>query len=608
MQVATGLVALAHVFGKGVGGQRDHGRAWSAHGLLVIAQLARDGQSVHTGHLHVHEDQVIAVRTRHAQRCGAVGGDVDVQRRVVQHGHEEVDVDFVVLGEQQPPRLGRVARRQRRGRCRSGSGRVGCVGCAGPVQRRQGRGRQHGGQREDAAAAGRAGHDHVAVHAPGHAARDGQTQAGAAETAGDAVVGLHEGLEDAVDLVGVDADAGVRHLKAQEIGPAGRRADAQRDAALRGELQRVGQQVHQRMLHTCRVADNDQRHAGRALKVQLQRPRLQLRPEQVFQAVQHLTQCEGRCFQHQVAGFDLGQVQQRVDQRAQRLAGLLEHPHMLALLGRQRGTGQQFGHAQHGVQRRADLVADVGQERRLGLVGGGRNGALVRQAQPGRFLGPPSQPPAEQRAHQGRQQCRCGLGLLVAPGHGHGACQQYRRAGAQPQQRQPAQARARGAQQCRARQAGQQQQQHLHDWLRRPQQAVVAQCGVGLGDDLGALHLAPHRHHPIGQQRAAADEHRAALHRARQRGVGAVASGTAPDLPKGQHPHRLGAGLPQRLHLAVCIERPCDVDRAAGRQQHGQCHRRPALALCLVPQRHAAQLAVVVQCGGQHAHAGRLLG
>ena len=40
------------------------------------------------------------------------------------------------------------------------------------------------------------------------------------------------------------------------------------------------------------------------------------------------------------------------------------------LLRRERGTGQQLGHADHAVHRRADLVADVGQELALGAVGG----------------------------------------------------------------------------------------------------------------------------------------------------------------------------------------------------------------------------------------------
>ena len=33
------------------------------------------------------------------------------------------------------------------------------------------------------------------------------------------------------------------------------------------------------------------------------------------------------------------------------------------------GLGQQFGHAEHAVHRRADLVAHIGQEFRLGAVG-----------------------------------------------------------------------------------------------------------------------------------------------------------------------------------------------------------------------------------------------
>ena len=52
---------------------------------------------------------------------------------------------------------------------------------------------------------------------------------------------------------------------------------------------------------------------------------------------------------------------------------------VFALLGGQRRVEHQFGHADDGVHRRADLVAHVGQERALGPIGG--LGGFFRHAQ-----------------------------------------------------------------------------------------------------------------------------------------------------------------------------------------------------------------------------------
>lgn len=64
-------------------------------------QLARHAQPVHAGHLHVHEDQVVAPLPGHVQCDRAIGGDVDLQALVGQHAFEDVDVDLVVFGQQQ---------------------------------------------------------------------------------------------------------------------------------------------------------------------------------------------------------------------------------------------------------------------------------------------------------------------------------------------------------------------------------------------------------------------------------------------------------------------------------------------------------------------------
>ena len=83
-----------------------------------------------------------------------------------------------------------------------------------------------------------------------------------------------------------------------------------------------------------------------------------------------------------------GDVEDVVQQGQQRLAGLLQDAQPLGLRLGQGVGGHHLGHAQHAIQRRANLVTHIGQEARLGGVGGlgGVLGGDQRQA-PGLHLG-----------------------------------------------------------------------------------------------------------------------------------------------------------------------------------------------------------------------------
>ena len=87
-------------------------------------------------------------------------------------------------------------------------------------------------------------------------------------------------------------------------------------------------------------------------------------------AARQLVQAELGLFQGQFAGLDLGQVQQVVQDRQQRLSGLLDDPHPLLLGGRQGLASQDLGHAKNPVERGADFMAHGGQEGAFGRVGG----------------------------------------------------------------------------------------------------------------------------------------------------------------------------------------------------------------------------------------------
>ena len=90
---------------------------------------------------------------------------------------------------------------------------------------------------------------------------DGQAEAGSAEASARGRVGLCEGLEDAGELLGGDADAGVRDVKAELRRPAragGRLNElhGQRDAAQLREFDRVGEQVQEHLFNPPVVAVN----------------------------------------------------------------------------------------------------------------------------------------------------------------------------------------------------------------------------------------------------------------------------------------------------------------------------------------------------------------
>ena len=96
---------------------------------------------------------------------------------------------------------------------------------------------------------------------------------------------------------------------------------------------------------------------------------LRARRQQFDRFLDHGGEREGPRLEVELAGLDLGEIQNLLDQRQQRFAGGLRRLGISHLLGRQRRVEQQVGHAEHAVERRADLVADHRQEARLGAIG-----------------------------------------------------------------------------------------------------------------------------------------------------------------------------------------------------------------------------------------------
>ena len=90
------------------------------------------------------------------------------------------------------------------------------------------------------------------------------------------------------------------------------------------------------------------------------------RLEHVGQAV---AQRERLAIEFELAGFDLGEIEDVVDHAQQRFRRAADDIGVFALFGRELRFQQQFRHAQNAVHGRADFVAHVGQELALGRVG-----------------------------------------------------------------------------------------------------------------------------------------------------------------------------------------------------------------------------------------------
>ena len=104
-------------------------------------------------------------------------------------------------------------------------------------------------------------------------------------------------------------------------------------------------------------------------------------------AVEQFAHREFDGVQLELAGLDRGDVEHVLDQRQQRARRGLDGVEAFALLGVQARGGQQFRHARQAVERRAELVAHVGEEAALRLVRAarflGRAGQRAQQARTG---------------------------------------------------------------------------------------------------------------------------------------------------------------------------------------------------------------------------------
>ena len=224
-------------------------------------------------------------------------------------------------------------------------------------------------------------HAGFATHQFCEAARDRQAKAGAAILARGGVVSLRERAEEATHRLFVHADAGIRDADLDQMLPIGQRLCRHEDLdpALRRELDGVGNQVRDALAHAHSVEIQNLRQVRVERQIEFEPGFLRLRLPQPMQAAQRVREIRVRIHDGDLARFDLREVEHVVEQRHEIAAAVENGLHLLALFARQISHLQHLRHAQNAVQRRADLVAHVGEEGGLGVRRG--NGCGLRLLQ-----------------------------------------------------------------------------------------------------------------------------------------------------------------------------------------------------------------------------------
>ena len=208
-------------------------------------------------------------------------------------------------------------------------------------------------------------HTHVAAHRCSQSAHNREPQPGTAITPGHRTVGLRKGLEQRLQFVRVDANAGIEHRKLQPLraGIVCRHPGLDADIAVMGELHCVAYQVAQHLAQARWVAVVGR--CRRALPVRGDDQILGSRrfAEQPLDLGQHRLRIEGQILEHHLARLDAGNVENVVQQGQQRLPGRQQRLQTLLAIGLVRIRHQrQLCHAEDAVHRRANLMAHRRQE------------------------------------------------------------------------------------------------------------------------------------------------------------------------------------------------------------------------------------------------------
>ncbi len=142
-------------------------------------------------------------------------------------------------------------------------------------------------------------------------------------------VELTEGLKEGVEVGGGDADAGVAHGEAEVRGADG---DAEGDGALGGELDRVGEEVHEDLLEAAGVGDVGGK-MGVEVEVQIEVGDPGEFLDDRDRALAEISNPHGFKIQFFAVGLNFGQIEEVINQGEEVVAGFHDRSEILVLFG-----------------------------------------------------------------------------------------------------------------------------------------------------------------------------------------------------------------------------------------------------------------------------------
>src|SRR6266545_1678298 len=267
----------------GVRGQNHNGGALRQH----AAQAPRGLPAIHLGHRDVEKDQVGLVALRRQEAVVPAGGGLDVKTQRCQQILDERSLDLVIVDHQYALTRADIA-------------------AHAILLRRRDAGARHFRQQqldaEQASPPDLAGDRDVAAHDIDQQLGDGQAEPGAGGGFGAGGPGVLERLEDSLEIVAMDADAGVLNL---ELGDLVAIFEAENHLPGFGEFDGVGQKIDENLAQPVLIGMHDGGQRPCRLVVEGDALGGRLQAKHVDDLVEKLRRAHLVAIEMKAAGFDL---------------------------------------------------------------------------------------------------------------------------------------------------------------------------------------------------------------------------------------------------------------------------------------------------------------
>ena len=360
MFVHPGFEADLTVFIESVGSHRKDGGS-------PIERIGANGpgclHAVEHRHLHVHQDQGVAVLAGQIQRQLAVVGNIDNQAHFFQHAARHFLGDRFILGQQDARTC--MISQQTPGSVNQ-RGAPGWLGSEGFAKF------ERDDEPEGTTIARHTINTDRSAHQGHQTLADDQPQAGTTVLAGHAVVGLFEGPKQTGLRFAIDTDAGIADLEAHLHHSArlSEQAGAQGHRTLVGEFDGIANQVEQDLAKAKRVTLQRQTDKlGWNIGIKPQPLLARLVAKYAANMFNGIGQLQGFVLQDHAFGLDLGDVEDVVEDAQQVVGSNFGLVELILPLGIVHAPPGEVDHAQNAVHRRPEFVAHVGQESTLGPAG-----------------------------------------------------------------------------------------------------------------------------------------------------------------------------------------------------------------------------------------------